>query len=161
MKKKKFVSKWLKTNTLEIVADRIKPIDKQDSWLLDNNLRSASALSALMRGEANRGDIDQLKCVNNMAIGLQKFDTGMEYRSITRKSADAIIAIAERRVRNGKFLATGPEIKALQDLLELHEAQLAICTVGDVNKAYEYVKNTLRTGDCRVMPSQVIGAKAC
>ena len=157
MRKKKFVSKWLKTNTLEIVADRIKPLEKQNTWLLDAKLRSSSALDALMHGLATRADIDQLKAAHNMAIGLQKFDTGREYRSITKASKEAILSLAKRFQTTGRYVATGVEIKALQELLELHEAQLEICTVGEVQKAYEYVMNVSRTGNCTVMPSKFLG----
>ena len=159
MRKKRFVSKWQKVNTLELVADRIKPVEKQDTWLLDAKLRSSSALAALTSGTATREDINQLKAAHNMAIGLQRYDTGIEYRDITKASKEAITSLASRFAKTGRYVATGLEIKALQELLELHEAQLAICTVGDVQKAYEYVVNVSRTGDCTVMPTKFLGAE--
>lgn len=157
MKKKKFTPKWLKVNTLELVADRIKPTAKQDSWMLDRQLKAAAGLDALMHGTAVRDHISDLIAAHNMAVALQKYKTGDEYRAITNASADALVGIAERFTKFGRYGATGTEIKALQDLLELHTAQLEVTTVGEVQRAYEYAVNAHRSSGARRLPTTFIG----
>ena len=138
MKKKKFVSKWLKVNTLELVADRIKPVSAQGSWMLDRQLKASAGLEALMHGAANRENLNDIVACHNMAWALQRHRMGTDYAAITDASEAALRGITDRFGRLGRFAANGPEIKALQDLLELHQAQMEACTVGQMQTAYEY-----------------------
>lgn len=156
-KRKKFVSKWQKVNTLELVADRIRPTSKQDTWMLDRQLKASAGLDALMHGTAVKDNIGDIIAAHNMAMSLQKFKTGDQYRAITLASADALVSIAHRYTKNGKYGATGPEIKALQDLLELHNAQLEITCVGDVQRAYSYAVNVHRSSGALRLPTNFIG----
>ena len=136
--RKKFVSKYLKVNTLELLADRNRPVSKQGSWMVDRQLKASAGLESLMHGTAVRANISDIIASHNMATALQKYKTGDEYRDITKASADALCAITDRFGELGRYVAKGHEIKALQDLLELHDAQLEACTVGQVQEAYEY-----------------------
>ncbi len=155
--KKKFVSKWIKTNTLELVADRIKPTAVQGTWMLDRQLKASAGLHALMQGTAVRGNISDIIAAHNMAVAIQRFKIGDEHRAITNTSADALVAIAERFSKTGRYGATGPEIKALQDLLELHNAQLEVTTVGDVDRAYQYAMNVHRSSADHKLPTNFVG----
>lgn len=161
MKKKAFRPRWAKMNTLEIVAERIRPTSKQDTWMLDRQLKAAAALEALTHGTAVRDHISDLIASHNMSVALQKFKMGDEYRRITLASADALLAIAERFTRNGKYMATGLEIKALQELLELHGAQLEATTVGEVQRAYEFAMNVRRSKGGTKLPSKFVGEPVC
>lgn len=160
MKKKKFVSRWLKTNTLELVAERIRPTAKQDTWMLDRQLKAAAGLDAIMHGTAVRAHVSDIIAAHNISVALQKYKTGDEHRAITLASADALVAIAERFAKFGKYGATGSEIKALQDLLELHTAQLEATTVGEVQRAYEFAVNVHRSSGARRLPTNFVGEPA-
>ena len=145
MKKKKFVSKWLKVNTLELVADRIKPVSAQGSWMLDRQLKASAGLESLMHGTANRENLNDIVACHNMTWALQRHQIGTEYLAITTASEAALRSITDRFGRVGKLAANGPEIKALQDLLELHQAQMEVCTVGQMQTAYEYASRVHNT----------------
>jgi len=138
VRKKKFVPKWLKVNTLELVADRLKPVAKQGSWMLDRQLKASAGLEALMHGTANREHLNDIVACHNMAWALQRHRMGDEYAATTTASEAALRSITDRFGALGRFAASGPEIKALQDLLELHQAQMEACTVGQMQTAYEY-----------------------
>jgi hypothetical protein len=143
--RKKFVSKWAKVNTLELVADRIKPVSKQGSWMLDRMLKASAGLASLVHGNANREHMNDIVACHNMTWALQRHRVGEDYDAMTDASEKAIRGITDRFKTLGRYVATGPEIKALQDILELHQAQLDICTVGQVDEAYEYAKRTQTT----------------
>lgn len=156
MKRKKFVSKWMRVNTLELVADRVKPIESQGTWLLERRLKQSEALASLMKGDANRAHISDLIAMHNMAVALQKYKTGDEYRDITNRSADAFVELTKRASKLGRYVATGPEITVLKELYELHDAQLEACTVGQVDEAYRYTIRCLTTarGSATKLPSK-------
>ena len=160
MSKKKFVSKWAKVNTLELVAERIRPTAKQDSWMLDRQLKAAAGLEAIMRGTAVKDHVSDVIAAHNMVVALQRFKTGDEYRAITLASSDALVSIAERFNKFGHYGATGLEIKALQDLRELHNAQLEATCVGDVQRAYEFAINVHRSSGARKLSTSFVGAPA-
>jgi hypothetical protein len=155
--RKKFVSKWLRINPLEYLAERNRPASKQGSWMVDRQLKASAGLESLMHGNASREHINDIVASHNMATALQKYKTGDEYRSITNASADALCAITDRFGELGRYVAKGNEIKALQDLLELHDAQLEVCTVGQIQEAYEYA---LKVHNARRLNSKFIQESA-
>lgn len=137
--------KWAKVNTLELVADRIKPVEKQSDWYMERMLKTSAAMEALLKGQAVRPHISDLVAAHNMAVAMQKYKTGDEYRDITNQSADVLVAITQRFGKVGRYVATGPELNILRDLIELHQEQLRVCTVGEVQKAYEYAVRVRRS----------------
>lgn len=145
-RRKKFVSKWIKTNPLEIVADRIKPVAKQSDWYMDLRLKQSTAINDLIHGTATRDHMTELVRAQNMTDALLKFNVGTEYHQIVKASEDALIAITNRFESIGRYVPTGPEMNAIRDMLELHMAQLDVCTVGDVQKAYEYSLGQAKSG---------------
>jgi hypothetical protein len=68
---------------------------------------------------------------------------GKEYEGVMVKGREAIFNITERGKRVKKFGPTGLEIRALNDLLELHDAQMEIVTVRDMEKAIALVKHKI------------------
>lgn len=155
--RKPFKSKWLRVNPLELVADRIKPVEKQDQWALDRKLKQANALAALMRGEAKRAHVSDILATHNMAVALQKYKKGREYEGITDRSANALVSLTDRYAKTGKYLLTGEEMNALRDLVDLHNEQLAICTVGEVDDAYRYAIRVKGTGVGTKLNSKFVG----
>ena len=155
--KRKFVSRWVKANPLEVVAERIRPAKKQGDWVLDRSLKVSSAFEALMRGEAARTHIEDIIAAHNMAVALQKFKIGEEHRDVTLASSGALVSITERFNRCGRYGVTGREVKALQELVELHNAQLESACVGEVQKAYEYAVSVERSSGDKIFVSGLTG----
>lgn len=143
--KKKYRQKWIPQDPLKLVAERIRPVEKQGSWLMDRRLKQSQALASLMRGEAVKAHLSDLMAMQNMSVAMQRLKIGDEYRDITDASSEALINIVNRSKDSGRFLATGPEITALQNLYELQDAQYESSTVGEVQKAYKYASNVYRS----------------
>lgn len=150
--RKKYVPKP-KMNTLIVVGENIKPVTSHTSYLLELKLKNSTAMAALLRGQATRRDMDLLIAMSNIVTALQHYGFGKEYKEVAIQGRIAIISIAHRAVKVGRFVPTGPEITALNDLMELHDAQFDIITVKDLDRAIEYAKAKVRSKSATPLPT--------
>jgi hypothetical protein len=65
---------------------------------------------------------------------------GKEYKEVFVDGKYALLSIVDRAVKHGRFTPTGPEITMLNTLMELHDAQLEVITVKDMEKAIRMVE---------------------
>lgn len=127
-----------KLNTLIVVGENIRPVASHTSYLLDLRVKNSSAMAALLAGNATRRDMDMIIAMSNIVYALQQLGFGKEYEEVATQGRMAIIGIAHRATRVGRFVPTGPEIKALNELMELHDAQMDVITVKDMDRAIEF-----------------------
>jgi hypothetical protein len=84
--------------------------------------RFGLALAAAMAGEATMRDMQIIGGAANMSLLLCEY--GLGEIEIAKAAQDACVSVWERHKALGRFVLTGPEIKALQALSIQHEAQL-------------------------------------
>jgi hypothetical protein len=131
-------------NPLAYVLEDIKPIEQHETFLLDVKLKNSGAMVALMRGTATKKDMDALIAMANITEALQRLGFGKEYGEVCVEGRVAILSIVTRAVQRLKFIPTGPEIQALNKLMELHDAQMEVITVKDMGRAIDLAKRLLR-----------------
>lgn len=150
--RKRYVPKP-KMNTLILVGENIKPVTSHAGYLLDLKLKNSTAMAALLRGQATRRDMDLLIAMSNIVTALQHYGFGKEYKEVATQGRMAIISIAHRAIKVKRFVPTGPEITALNELMELHDAQFDIITVKDLDIAIEYAKAKVRSKAATPLPT--------
>ena len=64
---------------------------------------------------------------------------GQDYGEIIADALQSIRTLARRGVERGSFVMRAEEIKAINDLLELHDAQLEVIVLKDMERAIELV----------------------
>lgn len=103
------------------------------------------ALQALMTGKATADDCNTLALSANITMLLCEAGLGREYLEIAKAGQDAVVQVFARFARVGKAVPTGPDVRALQDMLELHDAQLAHedCTEGKLVAALAECKRRI------------------
>jgi hypothetical protein len=127
-------------NPLEAFA----PIRKFESYLIDLKIKNHAALAALVQGKATKDDMTTLIAFSNMTEALWQRGFGKEeYPDVTVEGRFAALSIIYRYVSHGRFTPTGPEIQALNLMMELHDAQMEICTVRDVTLAIEHARKKI------------------
>lgn len=130
-----------KLNTLIVVGENIRPVASHTSYLMDVRLKNSSAMAALLAGHATKKDMDMIIAMSNITYALMECGGfGKGYEEVATQGRIALISIAHRATTVGRFVPTGPEIKALNDLMELHDAQMGVITVKDMDKAIAYAK---------------------
>ena len=134
-----------KLNPLIVVGENIRPVASHTSYLLDLRVKNSSAMASLLGGHATKRDMDTIIAMSNIVYALLHFGFGKEYEEEATQGRMAIIGIAHRAVKVGRFVPTGPEIKALNDLMELHDAQMDVITVKDMDRAIAYAEARAHT----------------
>lgn len=82
------------------------------------------ALHSIVTGTGSHDDTNTLAMASNIALLLCEIGVGTEYLPIAKAGQEAVVLLMMRHRTQGRCVATGPELKALQELLELHDAQL-------------------------------------
>lgn len=156
--RKKYRPKRILLDTMGYVKQELTPVSKHDSYLLDLQLKNSQAMMALLRGAATKTDMDVLIAMSNITESLRLMGFGKEYAEVGVAGREALIGISFRAVKLLRFTPTGPEIKALNELMELHDAQMEVITVQDMCNAIERAKATIRSGKATALPTNYLGA---
>ena len=99
------------------------------------------ALDLLRRGKATREEILCLGDTINMAEAMVHITgIGIEHLSEIAAAETALRTVGQR----DKYIATGPELMALNRLAEIHDAQFKATTVAEAEKALAYVEERTR-----------------
>ena len=111
---------------------------------VDIRIKNHLAMDQLRLGQATKDDIDLIIGTFNMMEGFVRLGIGTDWSTEIRAGQDALLAIARRGVERGmRFVCTGPELAALNLAMEIHDAQLDNCTVRQLEKALDIVKEDI------------------
>jgi len=151
--RKKYRPKHILQDPVGFVTERITPITKHESYLLDLQLKNSQSMTALLQGRASKRDMDSLIAMSNIVEALQRLGFGKDYEEVAVGGREAILKIVWRAVDKLRFVPTGPEINALNLLMELHDAQMEIITVQDMEAAIALAKQLIRTKNATMLPA--------
>lgn len=139
-KKSKYKPKGVRLDTMAWVTSGMKPFTSV-SLAVDIRIKNHVAIDQLRKGEANKEDIDIIIGAFNMMEGFGRMGIGTDWAEEIRVGQDALLAVARRGVRRDmRFIATGPELTAINLAMEIHDAQLDVCTVRQLEQALDIVK---------------------
>lgn len=139
-KRSKYRPKGIIANPIAYVMESLVPVSKHESYLLDLKIKNSLAMAALLRGSASRDDMDTLIAMSNITEALHCLGFGTEFGEACVGGREAIIAISHRAVEHKRFVPTGPEIIKLNLLMELHDAQMDVITIKDMERALAYAR---------------------
>lgn len=137
--RKKYRPKPVRTDTITYVLSGIRPFANV-TYGTTLRIKNHDALDKLRRGEADKETIDILIGTYNVAEGLVRQNIGDEYREELRAGQDALLAVARR---GGNFILKSEELNALNLAMEIHDAQLDVCTVVELERAIDIVQEDI------------------
>jgi hypothetical protein len=140
-------------NNLIVVGENIRPVASHSTYLLDLQIKNSSAMTALLQGRANKRDVDILIAMSNIVEALQRKGFGRDYADVAVDGREAILKIVWRAVDKLRFVPTGPEIQALNRLMELHDAQMEAITVKDLDEAIVLAKRLIKDKHAAMLPA--------
>lgn len=143
-KRSKYKPRAIIPDTMTWVRAGMKKIDEISAGTT-LKIRNHDAMNNLRLGVATRRDIDALIDAANITEALANRGVGADWKPEIREGQDAILALARRGVANDfRFIVKGPELTALNTLMELHDAQLEVVTVKMLETAMADVMESLR-----------------
>ena len=151
--RKRYRPKPINCNTIGFAMESVATLSSMHSdYLLNLKIKNSEAMVALMRGTATKADMDTLIAMSNIVEALHSMGFGKEYQDVCVEGRYAILSVIYRAVDKLKFVLTASEIKALNTLMELHDAQFEVITVRDVEKALQIAKRKIRQNDAIKLP---------
>lgn len=151
-KRSKYRPKPIAANPIAYVLESLTPVAKHDSYLIDLKIRNSDAMVKLLKGEALKPDMDVLIAMSNITEALLRLGFGTDYSEVAANGRTAILNIVHRAVVTKRFVPTGPQIKDLNLLMELHDAQMEIITLKDMERALALANNLLRNKQATKLP---------
>lgn len=154
-KKSKYKPKGVRLDVMTwLKSGMIRAADAQGgSIILNTMIKNHNAVDLLRQGKADKEIMSTIIEALNVTEALAVNQIGEEYKDEIRHAQDAIYACCQRAVQHKKFVLTGPELVALNTAMQVHDAQLDICTVAELESALDYVWNQIRQRKARVLPA--------
>lgn len=142
-KRSSYRPKPVLVNPLLYVLESMKPVKYHDSYLMDLKIKNHGAMTELTQGRADEGQINFLIVMSNTAEALSRMGFGTEYKEMIRDGSDALLSVGRRGLKTGKFILKSEEMNALNNLMSIHDEQIELITVKDMERAVEIVNRDL------------------
>jgi hypothetical protein len=139
-KRSKYRPKPVLINPLMYVLEGLNPVRSHDSFLIDLKIKNHDAMSSLTRGHATRKDMDTLISMVNVVEALYRLGFGEEYGEVVQAGLDALHDLGVRGVKTGSFIVKAHEMSHLNTVMELHDAQMELITVKDMERVIDMIK---------------------
>lgn len=112
--------------------------------MLDLKIKNHGAMEALTKGLAKRADIDTLIAMVNMTEAFARLGFGTDYSDVVRDGLQALRDVGRRGATSDSFILKAHEMNALNTAMELHDAQMEVVTLKDMDAAIALVREEYR-----------------
>ena len=143
-KRSKYRPTGVLLNPMAYVMESMTPVEKHGQFLIDLKIKNHDAMTALTQGRATKEDLDALITMVNMVEALYRLGFGEDYGEQVQDGLAAIRDVAKRGAPSGRFILKAHEMTSINTVLELHDAQMDVITVKDMEKAFKIVENEWR-----------------
>jgi hypothetical protein len=134
-KKSKYKPRPLLQNVMGFVMERVATVTSHADYLTTLRIRNHGALTALTQGKATPADIDTLIAAFNITEALYRRGFGTDYKLVVLHGQQALRTVAARGAQAGRFILRAEEMTAINHVIELHDAQLDVISVLDMEQA--------------------------
>ena len=149
--RKKYRPKPVLQNPVGYVLEGMSPVEQAaTSEITLIKIKNHEAMTSLLQGTAKQYEMGVLTTMSNITEALWELGFGREYQNVCTEGRFAIYSIVLRSQKHGRFTPTGPEIQQLNMLLELHDAQLSVISVKDLEEACLLVRKKMATDKATV-----------
>lgn len=143
-KRSSYRPKRVLLNPVGYVLESLSPVTSHASFMLDLKIKNHGSMDALTKGVAKSTDIDSLISMVNMTEAFARLGFGQEYNEVVRDGLQALRDVGKRGAMTGSFVLKAHEMNALNAAMELHDAQMEVVTLGDMDKAIALVQEEYR-----------------
>lgn len=112
--------------------------------MLDLKIKNHGAMETLTKGLASRTDIDTLISMVNMTEAFARLGFGDDYSDVVRDGLQALRDVGRRGATSDSFILKAHEMNALNTVMELHDAQMEVVTLKDMDAAIALVREEYR-----------------
>lgn len=143
------------TDVMSFVASGLKPLSTVGDEAVKLKLKNHDALNNLRSGKGTVADVDIVLVAMNMAEAIAKqTKLGIDWLPEIEAAQDAVGNMGDRGLATGRFVFRGPELTAVNLVMEVHDLQLDGCTVAELERSIKYTKAVIRGGGARRIGAQ-------
>lgn len=151
-KRSKYRPRAVLSDPMNYVLSGMRAVRDLPGVYLNVQLKNRAALEQIRLGTATRADVDMLIGAFNITEALAMNGTGGDWMQEIKQGQDALLALSRRGVARGmQFIMKAQEWEALKVVMDLHEEQLAHCTVMDIERAHDAVQKVVAQGRARAV----------
>ena len=151
-KRSKYKPKGVRIDALNYVITGLTKVSGKESEYVIMRLKNMSALDSLVKGTANKQEIDIVIGVINVAEALCELGFGKEYHQLVLDASSALFDVCKRSFDlDDRFVCRGHEIAAIKTGFEVHDAQMEVCTIADLEKALNIIAAVLSAKKAKVI----------
>lgn len=145
-KKSKYRPKGIILDPIGYMKESMTPVAKHSSFLMNLKIRNHMSMQVLTQGRATRAEMDDIISMGNAVEALYRLGFGRDYGDVVKNGIESILSVARRGVEKGeRFILTAPEMNALNELMELHDEQMEVITVKDMENAMKLMEKEYRS----------------
>lgn len=149
-KRSKYRPRGVIVDTMAHVSVGLKPLSEIDDALVILRIKNHDALASIAQGKGTSADVHVVIAALNMAEALIMQNVASAYKEQLRHGQDALKSMATRgRELGGRFVCTGQELTAINWAMEIHDAQLEVISVAQLETAIRKVAAIVRSGGAR------------
>lgn len=105
------------------------------------------AMTRITRGEGDAQDWTEIANSVNLSLVLAEMGYGVEYVPQLVKAQGAMILLRDRFKGGGRMVCRADEMAALNEALALHDEQLEIAPLRDIERAVRHVEQQFAKGN--------------
>lgn len=125
---------------LSFVLNGFMPADQKSNGIIQTvRIMNHGAINAVRTGKATWEDVSTIVVAMNVGLGLCAAGVGEDYAYELRQALKAALALEQK----DKWLLTGPELNAINHGMAIHDGQLDICTVADMEASLVTVQQMI------------------
>ena len=137
-------------NPVAWLMNGFKPVSQ--AGIVNIQIKNHQAIDSLRKGVADREDVDTIIAALNIAEALQRLGIGDEYRHEVRSAQDALYAASRRGIdREYRFVLKGQELAAINLGMEVHDAQVEVTSIKQMEDALNMVRDEIKYRRARVI----------
>jgi hypothetical protein len=135
-KRSKYKPKKVMLDVMSFVKSGLMRFDEVEG-AVSRRLKTHLAMELLRLGRATKDEIQVLIAAYNMIEALSRLHRkfGQAWSKELRDAEEALLAVARRGVKTSHFVCKAAELTAMRLAIEIHDAQLDIATVKDLELA--------------------------
>jgi hypothetical protein len=143
-KRSKYKPKHVLLNPVGFVMEGLSPVRSHTSFMVDLKIKNHAALDSLTKGVATRTDIDTLIAMGNITEAFARMGFGSAYEEVVKEGLLSLRAVGKRGAESDRFILKAAEMTALNEFMELHDAQMEVVTLRDMDEAIALVREEFR-----------------
>jgi hypothetical protein len=149
--KKKYRPRPIIADPIRYVTAAVRPAP--EAAQLKTKIGIHMAMAKITKGEGDKDDWQEVANALNLSLILAEMGYGQEYVQTVVMGQAAMTLLRDRFKATGKAILRGEEMRAINEALEVHDGQIELATVKDIERAVYAVERELARGNfVKVLP---------